>query len=160
VIILFPIKIVHVNFSVLRLSLDLKGDYVTPKFLLYDSDLEPSLTSMHGRIGDPFWCREHRPRTRSQENRMSENAFVNMFPFSNPTLPRQVVWRERTRINMADKRKLSQPFRNMVSNTPVRPCFQGYHSRPFETTECVRAFPARLRNAEEQGLEYAPEPYS
>jgi hypothetical protein len=69
---------------------------------------------------------ENRPRTRSQENRTSENAFVSTFPFSNPYISRwceeneqESTWRTR--------RNFLSPFRNKVSNTQVRRCFQGYH---------------------------------
>jgi hypothetical protein len=66
-----------------------------------------------------------------------------MFSFSNPTLLRQVVWREPTIINMADKRKLPSPVPEQGVKYAGAACFQGYHSRPFETTERVRAFSAR-----------------
>jgi hypothetical protein len=94
----------------------------------------------------PHSSAEHRPRTHSQENRTSGNAFVNMFPFSNPT-PGGVIMKRTNKIQHGGEEEtlLAHPrmLQNMVSNTLMWPCFQGYHSHPFETTERVRVFLAR-----------------
>jgi hypothetical protein len=81
-----------------------------------------------GVFETPVRCREQ-----------AENSFVNIIPHYLgrwcEEIEQESTWR--TRGNFLS------PLRNRISNTPVRPCFQGYHSRPFETTERVRVFSAR-----------------
>jgi hypothetical protein len=77
------------------------------------------------------------PRTLSQENRTSENAFVNVCcSRSRSQFPHYLASAggvKRTNKNQHGGQEGTSSARSgtgsPIDNTPVRPCFQGYHSR-------------------------------
>jgi hypothetical protein len=77
-----------------------------------------------GIFETPFRCREQAGNVFAGESNKRERRIREHVPVEN-------------------KRKLlarSRILKKRVSNTPMRLCFQGNHSRPFETTERVCVF--------------------
>jgi hypothetical protein len=94
---------------------------------------------------------ENRPRTRSQENRTSENAFVNVFSLSNHTTSAGGVKRT---TNMADKRNIpDQGLEYATECGRVSKDAIPVHSKPRNVFQHSRPVPERWR----QDLEYALE---
>jgi hypothetical protein len=92
---------------------------------------------LSGPLGVGLSGAENGPRTRSQENRIREHVPV----LKSHTTGTSVGGVKRTSKNQHGGQEETSSVR---SGTGLRPCFQGYHSRPFETTERVRAFSARF----------------
>jgi hypothetical protein len=100
---------------------------------------------------------ENGPRTRSQENRTSENAFVNMFPFSNPTLPAGGA--KRTNKNQHGGQEETFSARNAEEQVLEYDDVAMFPMIPFPSIRnhgtCSRIL-GPFRNAEVHSLEYAP----
>jgi hypothetical protein len=110
---------------------------IYPDVIISHGDRSANTNAFAGESNKRERIREHVPvlksHTTSAGGEIEENE-------------RESTWR--TRGNFLS------PTRNRVSITPVRSCLQGYHSRPFETTERVRA-PCDVSRLTSQNIQYS-----